>query len=82
MPVRTQSARPELAKALVSPAQRTAVAMEIEKDGVSLARRHVPDDHALAVGGVEHRLFRLRQANRPRAVRWRSGKYWNQRCAR
>jgi hypothetical protein len=40
--------------------------MEIEKNGVSLARRHVPDDHVLAVGGVEHRLFRLRQARRPR----------------
>jgi len=31
-----------------------------------LSRRHVPADHALAVGGVEHRLFRLRQARRPR----------------
>jgi hypothetical protein len=40
--------------------------MEIEKNGVSLARGHVPDDHALPVGGVEHRLFRLRQARRPR----------------
>jgi hypothetical protein len=56
--------------------------MEIEKNGVSLARRHVPDDRVLAVGGVEHRLFRLRLARRPRGrapALWK--KYWTERCA-
>jgi Protein of unknown function (DUF1810) len=28
-----------------------------EKDRLFFAGRHVPDDHSLAVGGVEYRLF-------------------------
>ena len=58
--------RDERAKALVPPAQRTAIAMEIEKDWLFFAGWHVPNDHSLAVSGVEHRLFRFRQTNRPR----------------
>ena len=33
--------------------------MEIEKDGLSLTRRYVPDDYALAVGSVEKVTARL-----------------------
>ena len=40
--------------------------MEIEKDRLFFAGWHVPNDHSLAVSGIEHRLFRFRQANRPR----------------
>src|SRR6185437_8937551 len=54
------------AKALVPPAQRTAVAMKIEKDWLLFAGRHVPNDHLLAVSGIEDRFFRFRQASRPR----------------
>ena len=56
----------KIAKALLPPAQRTAVAVKIEKYRLSVARRDVPDDHAFAVGGVEHHLFRLSQPNRRR----------------
>jgi uncharacterized protein (DUF1810 family) len=38
--------------------------MEIEKDGLFFAGRHVPDDHSLAVGGVEYHLFRFWQTTR------------------
>ena len=40
--------------------------MEIEKDRLFFAGWHVPNDRSLAVSGVEHRLFRFRQTNRPR----------------
>jgi hypothetical protein len=49
----------ERAKAFVPPAQRTAFAMEIEKNRPSLARLYMPDDYALAIGGIEHHLFSL-----------------------
>src|SRR6266446_5695440 len=54
--------RGERAEAIDPSAQRAAIAVEIEHHRLVCARRHVPDDHALAVGGVEHDLLRLRQA--------------------
>src|SRR5262249_47146840 len=54
----------EITEAIAPPAQRAAIAVEIEHHRLVPARRHMPDDHALAVGGVEDDLFRLRQARR------------------
>src|SRR6516225_5440934 len=42
----------KIPKPLLPPAQRAPVAVEIDKDRLSVARRDVPDDHALAVGGI------------------------------
>src|SRR5262249_55030764 len=52
----------QIAEAIDPSPQRSAIAVEIEHHWLVYARRHVPDDHALAVGGVEHHLLRLRQA--------------------
>jgi hypothetical protein len=40
--------------------------MEIEKDGLFFAGRYVPDNHPLAVSGIEYRLLCFRQTNRLR----------------
>src|SRR5262249_23243170 len=56
----------ERAKPIDTPAQRAPVAVEIENYRLLLAWRHMPDDHALAVGRVEHDLLRLRQSRRSR----------------
>jgi hypothetical protein len=40
--------------------------VEIEKYGLSLAWRYTPNDYPLAIGGVDHSLFSLWQADRPR----------------
>ena len=40
--------------------------MEIEKYGLSLAWRYMPNDYPLAICGTDHSLFSLWQADRPR----------------
>ena len=49
-------------EAVHAPAERTAVAVEIEHHRLFSARRNVPDDHALATGAVEHDLLSFGQA--------------------
>jgi hypothetical protein len=56
----------KIAKALISPAQRAAVAVKIDKDRLFVARRDVSDDHTLAVYRVEHHLFCVSEADRRR----------------
>src|SRR5262249_58156381 len=45
------------AEAIDPPAQRGAVAVEIEEYRLVAARRHVPDDDAPPAGAVEHDLL-------------------------
>jgi hypothetical protein len=40
--------------------------VEIEKYGLSLAWRYMPNDYPLAICGTDHSLFSLWQADRPR----------------
>jgi hypothetical protein len=70
-----------MAETLLAPTQRTAVAVEVEKNRSSLARRHVPDDHMLAVGGIDHHPSASGKPAAAGIVRRRSGKYWSKRCA-
>jgi hypothetical protein len=56
----------KIVKALIPPAQRAAVAVKIDKDRLSVARRDMPDDHALAIGRVKHHLFSVSEADRRR----------------
>jgi hypothetical protein len=50
-----------LAKATDAQIQAAAVALEVQDHGLAVARRHVPDDDLLAVGGFEDDLGGLRQ---------------------
>ncbi len=72
----------ERAETIDTKHERAAIAVEVQHHRLVAARRQMPHNHILAVGGFENDLLGVAQAGGGRRRARVSGKYINERCVK